>query len=62
MPYQKRKKVAVSMSKKLKAIKRINTGESLKIIAMEFGIGETTVGNWRRNKDQIGALCSKTDS
>ena len=30
------------MSKKLEAIKRINNGESLKKIFLEFGVGETT--------------------
>lgn len=50
------------MSRKLEAIKRINNGESLKKIALEFGVGETTVGDWRRNKAQIEAFCSKMDS
>ncbi|GBL75216.1 Jerky -like [Araneus ventricosus] len=50
------------MCKKLEAIKRINNGESLEKIALEFGVGETTVFDWRRNKAQIKAFCSKMDS
>jgi hypothetical protein len=46
----------------LRHIKRINNGESLKKIVLEFGVGETTVGDWRRNKAQIEAFCSKMDS
>lgn len=62
MPNQKRKRVVVSTSKKLEAIKRFNNGESLKKIALEFGVGETPVGDWRRNKAEIEAFCSKMDS
>ncbi|GBN60586.1 Jerky -like [Araneus ventricosus] len=50
------------MCKNLETIKGINNGESLKKIALEFEVCETTVGDWRRNKAQIEAFCSKMDS
>lgn len=43
---QKRKKVVVSMQKKLEAINRIDYGETLKNIATEYGVGVSTVGDW----------------
>ena len=49
------------MNKKLEGIKRINNSESLKKIALEFRVGETTVGDLRHNKSQIEAFCSKMD-
>lgn len=55
----RRKRVVVSMQKKLEAIYRIDKGESLKNIAIEYGVGPTTVGDWKKNRCQIEDFCAK---
>lgn len=47
---QKRKKVVVSVEKKLEAIRRLDEGEIIRNVAADYGVGETTVGDWRRNR------------
>lgn len=47
----KRKRVVVSLETKFNAIKRVDNGESIKNVAAELGVGEVTVGDWRRKRE-----------
>lgn len=58
----KRKKVVVSIEDKLKAIKRLDMGETIKNVAKDYGVGEVTVGDWRRNRRKIEQWCSNQPS
>lgn len=58
----KRKRVVVSMKERLRAIKRLEIGESVKLISDEFGVGVTTVKDWRRNKNAIQDFCTQIES
>lgn len=55
----KRKKVVVSMDKKLDAINRIDKGEALKKIAAELGVGTSTVSDWKKQRKEIEDFCCK---
>ncbi|KAB0792773.1 hypothetical protein PPYR_14732 [Photinus pyralis] len=55
----KRKKVIVSLDKKLDAINRIDKGESMRSIAQEMGVGSSTVSDWKRNRKEIEEFCKK---
>lgn len=58
----KRKRVVVSMDMRLKALKRIDNGESVKIICAELNVGKSTVNDWRRDRHSIEDFCSKMES
>lgn len=58
----KRKRVVVSMKERLRAIERLEIGESVKLISDEFGVGVTTVKDWRRNKNAIQDFCTQIES
>ena len=45
----KRKNIVVTMKKRLEALTRIDKGESLKNIAAEFGVGTSTISDWKKN-------------
>lgn len=49
----KRKRVVVSLETKWNALKRLDKGESIKKIAVELGVGEVTVGDWKRKRSDI---------
>ena len=51
----KRKRIVVSMEKQLGALKMMDRGERLKLIAQSFGVGESTVSDWKKKQecDQI---------
>jgi transposase-like protein len=49
----KRKRVVVSLECKFNAIKRLDRGESIKKVAQDLGVGEVTVGDWRRARKNI---------
>lgn len=57
MEKTKRKRVVISIEDKLKALKRIDAGERIKSVAKDYGVGEVTVGDWRRNKNKIEQWC-----
>ncbi|XP_051153380.1 jerky protein homolog-like [Leptopilina boulardi] len=50
---QKRKKVIVSVEKKLEAIRRLDKEEIIRKVAADYGVGKTTVGDWRRNRSKL---------
>lgn len=47
------------MKKKLEALCRIDKGELLKNIAAEYGVGTSTVSDWKKNRADIEDFCSK---
>lgn len=55
----KRKKVVMTMDKKLEALQRIDKGECLKKIAEEYGVGTSTVSDWKKNRIKIEEFCFK---
>ncbi|XP_043250755.1 jerky protein homolog-like [Colletes gigas] len=55
----KRKKVTVTMEKKLEALFRIDKGEPMKSVAIDFGVGTSTVSDWKKNRKEIENFCAK---
>lgn len=47
------------MKKRMEALTRIDKGESLKNIAAEFGVGTSTVSDWKKNRKRIEDFCFK---
>ncbi|XP_054284043.1 jerky protein homolog-like [Macrosteles quadrilineatus] len=62
MSCEKRKKLFVSVEEKLRAIKRIDAGETAKKVAFELGVGTSTVSDWRKNREQIEKWCTSQPS
>mgnify|MGYP002224298275 CR=1 FL=1 len=46
------KRKSVPLKVKLKALKRLDKGEILEKLAAGYGVGEVTIGDWRRNRDR----------
>ena len=55
---KKKKKVVVSVQRKLKAIQRLDKGEILRIVAADYGVEKNNVGNWRRNRANLERFAS----
>lgn len=53
----KRKRVVVSLEKKLEALKRLDQGQKIKRVASELGVGEATVSDWRKKREEIEKWC-----
>lgn len=47
------KKVVVSIEKKLEALSKLDSGHTIKAVASMYGVGEVTVGDWRRNRKKF---------
>ncbi|XP_050514036.1 jerky protein-like [Diabrotica virgifera virgifera] len=47
------------MEKKLEALGRIDKGESSKTIAASYGVGTSTVSDWKKNRTKIEEFCFK---
>lgn len=62
MEQNKRKRVVISIEEKLKAIRRVEAGETIKAVAQNYGVGEVTVGDWKRNRTKIEQWCMKQAS
>lgn len=58
----KRKRTVVSLETKLQAINRLDKGETIKKVASDLGVGEVTVGDWRRKRAEIEKWCSQKDN
>lgn len=56
-PLVKRKRIVVSLEVKLKAIQRLDAGETIKNVAKSCGVSEVTVGDWKRNRAKIEQWC-----
>lgn len=55
----KRKKVTVTIEKKLEALFRIDKGEPMKSVAVDLGVGTSTVSDWKKNRKEIEEFCAK---
>lgn len=55
----KRKHNFVSLEKKLDAIKRLDQGQTLRKVASELGVGEATVWDWKKKREDIKNWCSQ---
>lgn len=47
------------MEEKLKALKRLDNGETLLKVAQDYNVGKTTEGDWKRNRNDIEKWCSQ---
>lgn len=47
------------MEQKLSALKQLDKGESVSKVAMEYGVGKSTIGDWKRKRAEIEAWCVK---
>lgn len=59
MTEKKRKQIIVTMEMKLDALKRLDKGESVNKIALDFGVGQTTIGGWKKKRSEIESWCVK---
>lgn len=50
------------MGDKLRAIQRLDSGESAKKISLELGVGKSTVGDWKTNRVEIEKWCANQAS
>lgn len=57
-----RKKVVVSLETKLNALQRLDKGEPLKKVASEIGVGETTVKDWKKNRQTLESYCGQIEN
>jgi transposase len=46
----KRKHVVITIEQKLEAVRRIKNGEILRNVAVDFGVGISTVSDWLKSK------------
>uniref|UniRef100_A0A1B6DA07 HTH CENPB-type domain-containing protein n=1 Tax=Clastoptera arizonana TaxID=38151 RepID=A0A1B6DA07_9HEMI len=58
MEKQKRKKIVLSMQDKLKALKRLDKGETMQKVTDDYGVGRRTVGDWRKIQSELEKWCS----
>lgn len=59
---EKRKRVVVTMEKRLSVLKRIDKGESVMKICSELNVGKSTVNDWRRDRRSIEDFCAQMES
>lgn len=55
---EKRKKTVITIEDKLRALKRLDAGETAKKIASEMGVGTSTVSDWKKSREKIEKWCS----
>uniref|UniRef100_A0A1B6DW01 HTH CENPB-type domain-containing protein n=1 Tax=Clastoptera arizonana TaxID=38151 RepID=A0A1B6DW01_9HEMI len=55
----KRKKKVVTMRTRLEALSRMDKGVPLKKIATEYGVGSSTVSDWKKHRREIENFCAK---
>ena len=55
---QKRKKVVVSVQHKLKAMRRLDKDETLRIVVAGYDVEKNTVGDCRRNRANLERFAS----
>lgn len=56
----KRKHSSCTIEQKLKALKRLDAGESSTKLAAEFGVGKATLSDWKKNRVKIEQFCNVT--
>lgn len=59
---EKRKKTVVTMEERFRALKRLDAGETAKKIAVEMGVGTSTVSDWKKSRNEIEKWCSSQAS
>ena len=52
----------VTMEEKLKALQKLDSGESQKKVAFDWGVGESTVRGWIQNRSAIEKWCANQAS
>lgn len=58
-PPSKRKKLVVSMQQRLEALIMMDNGTANKTIAEDYGVGISTVSDWKKNRKHIEDFCGK---
>ncbi len=58
----KRKHTSVTLQDKLQALKRLDNGESAARLAVEFGVGNSTITDWKKNRSKIEQFCIASTS
>lgn len=58
----KRKHHTCSIKEKLEALKRSAKGETIRKVAGDFGVGKSTLGDWKKNQEQPIRFSHVTDS
>lgn len=53
---EKRKRVELTLAKKIKIIEEVNNGRKYKDIATKYGIGKATISNIMKKKDLFNAI------
>lgn len=56
-----RKHLTLSIKDKARVVDMINKGDSYTIIARKFGVGRSTIGDIKKNKDKILKFISQTE-
>jgi transposase len=54
--------VVMSLQIKLDVIKRLDQGETIKKVTSDLGVGEVTVGDWKRKRGENEKWCSQRAS
>lgn len=58
----KRKHTSCTLKDKLEVLKRLDNGESASKLAVEFGVGNSTITDWKKNRSKIEQFCISTTS
>lgn len=58
----KRKHSSCTLKDKLEVLKRLDNGESASKLAVEFGVGNSTITDWKKNRSKIEQFCTATSS
>lgn len=53
-----RKRKIISIEEKRKALLRLEVGKSAKKIVNELGVGESTICDWKKNRNETEKLCT----
>ena len=56
----KRKHRSCTLKEKLEVLKRLDKGESATKLASEFGVGNATISDWKKNRVKIDQFCTST--
>ena len=57
----KRKRVSLSLRDKLSAIERVRRGDAKAKIALDMGVGESTICGWVKSEDKLHQFVFKVD-
>lgn len=57
---KRRKRVVLSIKSKLLAINRIENGESVRTLALELGVSESTIKGWQKCRKEYEEFCVRT--